>query len=923
MGVSALDRKFPWRVLCCCLWAVGPIGIAMLQGQPAAAQSLKKKVMENCPEALAEAQTLNLDQRKDLVDYLKLVLKLQGEPPNMSALPPAQKGAPVFEPQNLGAWMSFDPSRDIEAKRCATELLQSLGAVSLEAVADLIKAAEDPLLPDDLVAQMEEVAFDLAVAAGRDPRQSPSEDLLSALLELALKGRSWPAVNVLFEIQSAALPYLTEQLRRVPESALPELNALLLNIDSQGQVIGPWLLKLLASGEEETNVRALELLSKLPAVYPRLLAAVVERLPASSGKVRDALFSALELMVKDPQLSSSMSADRHMVGTLFAALKSSSGRQRNIVEWALLVLGIGNPELVKGALDLAGNADAELRRCALSLLGQSEESSDEIFKLLAAALDDPVLEVRLEAIKALGRQFQRTNEVLSLFARTLRANAAERDAGTKRTVLLTFASALDCFSAGKAAVFLAPYLIEALAYKEAGEEQVEKWPPPQAVQKGPVCRLAPHPAVSALIGLGRDAVPLLVKAVRSTDAGVRKRAAYALGRIKPADAAAVGSLVNLLKDDDYEVRLTAQASLVLLGREVAHDVRRGLRRGPLTARLAAAEVLLALGNSDEILASILREAIAQQPCWQRGRLTVMLARIQPRVGDDIALRLVECLQNAGEAANSLLEGLVRAAPLSEPVQEKVSELLLKASGYPEVHIKLLARVTQLGFANDKLIPLLTSVLERDQDTVRYMALRALGELGERAALPTLGELFRRKSDNFPLRNEVVLAMTSIDEKSVDLREYLLEQLQKEGFESSRVFLGRLKPRLVLLLLEDLLKRDLPEKARTVLVRAAGDLGELAVGVVPDLEKLLFEKDVDLRKAALVALLRISPKNPQLMVALRKALLGSMFKSLAEERLPAAVVPLLESIIMGATSNLERRNARILKERAVGAANDGV
>jgi HEAT repeat protein len=105
-----------------------------------------------------------------------------------------------------------------------------------------------------------------------------------------------------------------------------------------------------------------------------------------------------------------------------------------------------------------------------------------------------------------------------------------------------------------------------------------------------------------LEGIGRPAVPFLVRALQSPSEHARWEAAKALGKI--ADASAAPALVRTLEDEKAAVRWLAATALISLGRDALVPLLRGLE-----------------GNSDSIwfrdgahhvLRSLFRDGVADE-----------------------------------------------------------------------------------------------------------------------------------------------------------------------------------------------------------------------------------------------------------------------------------------------------------------------
>lgn len=72
-------------------------------------------------------------------------------------------------------------------------------------------------------------------------------------------------------------------------------------------------------------------------------------------------------------------------------------------------------------------------------------------------------------------------------------------------------------------------------------------------------------SIEAIIELGADVVPILIDAMATGSANLRKHCAKIIIKIGPDASEAVGVLIELLDDEDYEVRLNTIKALVEIG----------------------------------------------------------------------------------------------------------------------------------------------------------------------------------------------------------------------------------------------------------------------------------------------------------------------------------------------------------------------
>jgi hypothetical protein len=125
-----------------------------------------------------------------------------------------------------------------------------------------------------------------------------------------------------------------------------------------------------------------------------------------------------------------------------------------------------------------------------------------------------------------------------------------------------------------------------------------------------------HAAREQLEGIGRPAVPFLVRALQSPSEHARWEAAKALGEI--GDSRAAPALVSRLEDDKSAVRWLAATALINLGRDALAPVLQGLEghSDSIWFRDGAHHVLHSLirdGEADEAI-PVLEALENLEPC---------------------------------------------------------------------------------------------------------------------------------------------------------------------------------------------------------------------------------------------------------------------------------------------------------------------
>ena len=884
-------------------------------GACAAELSLKRKVIENCPEALAEVHSVKDSERSELIEYLILVLKLQAKSAPLPGPLAAGKAINPPEPWSDSISQTLDPGRELEAKRCAVELLHLLAPHAVDALPEMLVASQDPLLPPDFSEQLEETALFVAANAARDSAAAVSTDILKRLTDLFLESNSYVVGSVIYELQKDSVKYLIGRLNGASAAHWAAISSLLLEVDSAGEIIASPLMALLNAGSAEQRDRLLGLLAQLPAVYGQVLPLVIERINDPQAAVSSDVSGALKAMVADEKSMLMTSFSEKMIGTLASALRLVSGPDRDAVEKALIAAARSSKDFVSHGLSLVCDPDNDIRRRAVGLLGQIGSPTDAVFGVLLKALYDPAPEVRYAAIEGLARLESRKGEIISAFSRLLKSGSMEGDAALRQRILVEIASALTALRAEKAAAHFAPYLVEALA---ASDVDVRKMFAARSFEYGGQEAFADgfsHPAVAVLIAMGQNAVSPCIKALRSADPIVREHAALVLSSIRPLWTRTVAALVGLLRDDVARVRLAAKMALIKCGKQAAIEVRRALHWDQMQAKLAAAQVLAELGEGDELLAPILKAGVAEAPCVDKCDSARALRRIWPSVSFEQIKEIVKCLVDDPAAEDRAIETLVNLVPLDGESRQALLAAS-KADGLrQEARVKILSQAELLGLGESEVLPLYMGMLSEQDAAIRIFALRNLAELKEsgRSAVPLLLQLEKQVETDRALHNEVLLALNKLEPSAFDLKGFIVARLESDSAAEIRPLLFSLEPPL-LLSAAGQVWGGIGLNSRVALVEALAKSGFEAEAMAPQLVELLGGKSSALRYHALVALLWIKPNMPQVLPALRRVLSGPLGRLLHREALPGKAIPVFEAAAAQAGSHLERRNASIVLSR---------
>lgn len=259
----------------------------------------------------------------------------------------------------------------------------------------------------------------------------------------------------------------------------------------------------------------------------------------------------------------------------------------------------------------------------------------------------------------------------------------------------------------------------------------------------------------------------LERQLRHPDAGVRRRAALAAGRV--GDASLVPALVDLMNDAEVEVRRVAAFALGLAGDPRAADrLLAALADADGAVRGRSAEALSRIGDP-RAAAAIARSLVDSLP-KSISRMTVR--GDDPGSADDtwaeqrLALFALARLRDAGAARLALLDGTSPrfdwwatawvAMRLASPELRPVLVEALKSSD-PLSRAHGARGLGALGEAS--AVPLLLPLVQDPDEGVVVHALRALGAIGDPRGTPAAAAALESQSD--VVRREALLALAAL------------------------------------------------------------------------------------------------------------------------------------------------------------------
>lgn len=497
-----------------------------------------------------------------------------------------------------------------------------------------------------------------------------------------------------------------------------------------GQRAIPQLLAALRAPDEHTRLGAHVVLSELGAeAAPSLFAAIAIE---TDSEVLERQLSALEWMCSDD------------VGT-----------ERTVPLALLPMFAEGRPTLV-AVLRHRAHAPGPRARAA-GLLGAMPDAADPAaLSALIEAIDDPALEVRLQATTAVGRMGPWASAAAPHLARLL---------GTGRTQSERLAAVQSLSRLGSAGEVALPELYAALRDNLHSEVATAAYalfvrlgrgndPELMAVLADAATDPEPtstYTAMERLASMGKTALPELVKLSASEDSRRRVKVTEMLEVLGEKTDGVAAPLLALTRDAFWEVRYHATIAFVAL--------YRATRIGP-DDRVPAITALLELIAAIDVDSEENRKTGTSSHAWDmRDRLRPIAVQALADIGRPDMGGLIQ-VAAAGQSPTlgAALDALVC---IGEPA---VALLVASLDAAPDPTGPMLA-LGAIGPAAARAAEPLRRVLDDPACKHRHVAAYALGGLGQHAA-PAVPSLCTALRDTDPkLRRHAANALGRIGDTS--------------------------------------------------------------------------------------------------------------------------------------------------------------
>jgi len=875
----------------------------------------KKKVIENCEEAKKGLASLERSQQLALIEDLRLVLKLalnqieaispDLNPPKMGGI-----GAPLEDLKGMDMWRTFQPNRELKAKRCATELLAKLSPFSLETVPDMIRMAQDKTLPANFRQILDQTTFSIAIDAANDESFSILPSVVEDLIELLDGPTSLRAENILLELQKTSVPFLIDELTKPDPKHRDAVTATLFRIDHSGVIIGQGILKLLDSADDGLRKRAINMLAELKDIYSFSIPALIVRLNDLSPDIELAIVNTLDKILSQSTNIPKVSLDEKTFKTLMFAYENSVGESQLVLSKVISQFGPLIPDFQSNVIRELKDPRDELRASALGILGSISRPSSEVERAIFAAFSDKSTLVRLKAIEA-ASSLSCSSDVITALSKTLKNIQRETDESLKQRILIGIAQTTTRLKPGTLGSPLIPFLIQALPLEELKYNTKDK---PDPVLKSRI-DIPLNSGVSALISIGKDSIPALLKALQSKDARTRLAALFTLIKLDPTSASTYKFLIPLLKDSDQQIRKIAESSLQNAGKEVSSELKKQYKSGSPVTRDAAARLLIVHGEASKDIIRFAKESLRRLNCDQKSDLVNYSISPSKLQSLELANELVTCLADSGPSGEQAARSLVILSPISETARAALIDSFGKGTVGKRASIYILENALGLGFTIAEIVDLLTKQLSDEDKTIQFRIINIFSRLGAQAsqALPQLIAFVNNNRDDQLLANEAVFAIISIDATAFDYTNFILSELKSTGHQWAEKLILKTSPAIAIPVLRKALE-ELSQSKKYRVIMLIGSFKENALSLLPEVLKYIDAADPELSYVSTVALLQIDPANPLALSALQREIKLETSQNLFNENFDKRLAPLLESLTTTSTSLVEKRFAKLLLEK---------
>jgi HEAT repeat protein len=386
--------------------------------------------------------------------------------------------------------------------------------------------------------------------------------------------------------------------------------------------------------------------------------------------------------------------------------------------------------------------------------------------------------------------------------------------------------------------------------------------------------LAQARAIAVLGQLGTDAraaVPRLLELLGAEDAGVRREAAIALGRIAPHDSKVSAGLRALHQDRDVEVRRAVARALGSVGAEAKETLAEMLEDADENVCRAATASLGRLGKE---VVPALGTALKHRSLQVRRMAVLALGNQEPDAAG-VAAGLIEAAQGPDRYTRRLAGALLDRFGADS---DEIMAALVAALSDDDARVRWTAAfvLEELGSDRADAVPALEKALDDRDHTVRrraLLALRALGGKARPAQAAIRKILVAEPEANGPrtaeedLADDAAITLLQVAPEPAAVLAEAVQEASGNGRTAAVNALVRLGPDAVPVLLQLTRAREADVRLRGITCLA--EAGVKPEVFVPRLIELLDDGNILVRRQAIATLGSFGPAAAQAEGPLRK------------------------------------------------------
>lgn len=840
----------------------------------AAAQDfVKRSIFEDCDVAKTEFAKLTVDQQASLLDFFARVIALNTQSPSapeVYAVPPSTqlpgdaKGLSAPRGADLvpGAlWQSMDAKRELRAKRCALDLLEAAGILSLATLPSLVTTYSEQPLSDEIAVGVEEVAASIAEVSHISGRTLDAAQL-EAIVPHAIGPRPLVARNVIHEFRDAALPYLISMIAVKKQSLAPDLVHYLHLLDTDGSRALGAAIGLIPG---LTSDQIQHLIAVLPFPAPRALPTfLTEFITLSANADLTGVFTPL--LGRTCVALGGITIDQTQQETV-ATLPSIRTRGVLTADQAECLIQ-SSPPLARKVSEMLAQGGSEEQRyaielCSRGLVGSPVELRNEIYAALRRIAIDTDTPNQLDALRSLAAFPERKMDTFTAAQQLFKKGSRHATPAAWDLLSRELFALLSTLKLAKDSHKIAPAIMQSLGSPEPAQGAITLSKHSTALDPSLLkLALTSPPSKNSLIALDvlaarkdltHKTVPALIELLKYAEAlRVTERVLLAVG--KPAVASLRKSLVRLAQAPP---RMTALGVLVQL--RAATQAEAHL----LGSTLSAHSDCSFIGQRGDLVCSLTE--YAKEDSDLRNALHSTTARCIGQFTSDSLQRVAECdpalIFDSADAIGALIASDTGAAQRIKPI------------------VQLATRHTTEDQSRSG--PLLAQLLLHGPQDIQNQILDAIAT--SRSAGPDVRKALRSVVERQPTDTETPIRLIRALAHAEDSQYAWREFVKKAIDAASRGSLDRDTAEVIAVMpvepvlaeVRPALESDSPER----LVGAAlvgGALGTKAIPLVSRLWHLRTLRSPAIRYTVSLALLQINPLTPDMHEALRKILVNRYF-----------------------------------------------